>query len=283
MKLKERLFKTLLFVISLVSIISVIFIFLFVFKQGSEPIFRFGLRNILSLNWRPLEGQFGQAPMLIATIIVTFFSVSIATPLGLIVAIFLAEISPKRIRFLINATIQLLAGIPSVIYGFFGLCIIVPLIQRIFHTSGLCILSAGLILAVMILPTIISISYEAISKVPIEYKEASLALGASIWQTLFKILLPQAKSGILASIILSLGRAAGETIAVLMLLGNTPIIPKSLLSPARSLTANIALEIQYADALHQKALFTSGCFLFIIVISLVVIFNFFYRKKEYER
>lgn len=217
----------------------------------------------------------GALPLLLGTILVAFFSIVLALPLGLAAAIYLAEIADERVRRVLKPMIELLAGIPSVVYGFFGLVVIVPFIQQTFQLPvGETALAGSIVLAIMALPTIITISEDALRTTPAYMKEASLALGASHWQTIKKITLPYAASGITAAAILGIGRAMGETMAVLMVTGNSAILPKSLLQPVRTIPATIAAELGEAPfgGLHFKALFALACILFLItlLINLVV-------------
>jgi len=191
----------------------------------------------------------------------------------------MAEIAPKQVTKIVRPAVNLLAGIPSVVYGFFGLVILVPALRDIFGGIGFSLLAGGIILAIMIMPTIISISEDALRRVPADYKEASLALGATQWQTIYKVLVPAAKSGIVAAIILGMGRAIGETMAVIMITGNTPLIPKSILSPGPTLTGTIGTEWSYASGEHAQALFTVGIFLFIMIIIINSTALIFSQKK----
>ncbi|MCL5289920.1 MAG: phosphate ABC transporter permease subunit PstC [Firmicutes bacterium] len=199
---------------------------------------------------------------------VTFGALIIGVPLSVGCAIFLAEIAPKQVTRVIRPAIELLAGIPSVVYGFYGLVILVPLIREIFGGRGFSILGGSVVLAIMILPTIINISEDAIRAVPKEYKEGSLALGATHWQTIKKVIVPSARSGILTAIVLGMGRAIGETMAVIMVVGNVAALPESILDPIRTLTGNIAIEMGYAAGEHSQALFATGIVLFVIIMIL---------------
>jgi phosphate transport system permease protein len=221
--------------------------------------------------------------MIVGTIIVTLVAMVIGGPMGIAVAIFLAEIASEKFSRIVVPAVELLAGIPSVIYGLFGMFAIRGVIENIQrgplhdilpanYLSGYSILTAAIVLAIMILPTVINISLDALKAVPGEYKEGSLALGASHWQTIYHVLVPAAKSGIITAMILGIGRALGETMAVIMVIGNTPLIPEiswtGLFAPARSLTSNIALEMGYATPEHQQALFATGIVLFVFIIVL---------------
>ena len=232
--------------------------------------------------WRPGSGQYGILAMIIGSIAITFGALLLAIPLGIACAILLAEVAPFRIRQLFRPAVELLVGIPSVVYGLVGIVILVPAISRI-GGSGFSILTASIVLAVMVMPTIISISEDSIRAVPRAYKEGAVALGATQWQTIWRILLPSAKSGIIASIVLAMGRAVGETMAMIMVIGNAIKIPTSILDPARTLTGNIAVEINYASGTHASALFATGIvlFIFIAVLNSIVALTFKRGSRSY--
>jgi phosphate ABC transporter permease protein PstC len=204
----------------------------------------------------------------------------IGVPFGLACAIFLTEFSSKRLRRIIKPIIELLAGIPSVVYGFMGVVILIPFIRETLGGPGLSVLAASIILGIMILPTIISISIDSLQAVPPAYREGSIALGATRWQTTRMVLIPAARSGIIASIILGMGRAIGETMAVIMIAGNAIDIPHSILDPVRTLTSNIALEMGYASGEHRQALFATGVILFIIIMVLNTIANLTSARRK---
>jgi phosphate transport system permease protein len=228
---------------------------------------------LLKTEWNPTKGVFGILPMVVGSLGVTFASLLWAVPLGLIAAVFLAEIAPLKVGRITSNLVELLAGIPSVVYGFFGLIVIVPFIRNYLGGNGLSILAGAIVLGIMILPTIITISRDSIMAVPGEYKEGSLALGATHYQTIGRVILPAARSGIITSIILGMGRAIGETMAVVMVTGNATLIPGSLLSPVRTMTSSIVLEMGYASGNHQAALFAIGMILFIFIVALNLIVN----------
>jgi phosphate transport system permease protein len=220
--------------------------------------------------WYPTAkpaSQFGALPLILGTLWVTFLAILFAIPIGLVTAIYMAEIASERVRRMMKPLIELLAGIPSVVYGFFGLVVLVPLIQQVFNLPvGETALAGSIILGIMALPTIITVSEDAIRSTPVEMKEASLALGATHWQSLKYVVLPYARSGIMAAIILGIGRAVGETMAVLMVTGNAAVMPHSFLEPVRTIPATIAAELGEAPfgGTHYKALFTLGIILFIM-------------------
>jgi phosphate transport system permease protein len=241
---------------------------------------------LLGKQWFPTaepSAQLGVLPLILGTLWVSLGAILIALPLGLATAIFMAEIANKRLRGFLKPVVELLAGIPSVVYGFFGLIIVVPAIQQIFHLPvGESGLAGSIILGIMALPTIITISEDALRTTPRALKEASLALGASQWQTITKVTVPFAKSGITAAIILGVGRAIGETMAVLMVTGNAAVIPHSYFEPLRTIPATIAAELGEAPygGAHFKALFALGCILFIITFCINLIFDFIARKRR---
>ncbi|WAM33080.1 phosphate ABC transporter permease subunit PstC [Caldicellulosiruptor morganii] len=276
---KSRAIELILFLAAAVSVISVLLITVFIFKEGFSIIKEYGFFNfILGTKWAPLSGRFGILPMIIGSIYVTLGAIVIGVPIGIATAIFLGELVSEKITRLIRPFVELLAGIPSVVYGFYGLVVIVPLIRKMFGGSGFSVLASSIILGIMILPTIINISEVSIRSVPKEYKEGSLALGANHWQTIKGVILPAAKSGIIASIILGMGRAIGETMAVIMVAGNSPKIPGSIFDQVRTLTGNIAIEMGYASGKHAQALFATGIVLFVIIMILNTLANAIAKK-----
>jgi phosphate transport system permease protein len=260
------------------SFVVLLAIAIFTLKEGIPAFDKIGIFNFLfGLEWRPGQDQYGILPMMVGSLFVTVVAMVIAIPLGVACAILLAEIAPHRFRQILRPAIELLVGIPSVVYGLVGMMLIVPLVRQIGGT-GFSILAAAIVLAAMVLPTIVSISEDSIRAVPRIYKEGSLALGSTHWQTIWHVLVPAARSGIIASIVLGMGRAIGETMAMIMVIGNSPIIPTSLLSSARTLTGNIAVEIMYASGVHASALFATGVVLFVFIILLNSLAMFALRK-----
>lgn len=257
-----------------VSILSILLIIIFIFSKGLPLFEKIGIGDFLfNLNWSPGKGSFGIGTMLVGSLAVTFASMLWSVPMGLITAIFMAEIAPGALANALSRMLELLAGIPSVVYGFFGLIVIVPFIREYFTGNGMSILAGALILGIMILPTVVNISRDAIVSVPKEYKEGSLALGATHYQSIWRVILPAARSGIITAVILGMGRAIGETMAVVMITGNSTIIPDSIFSPVRTMTSNIVLEMGYASGDHQAALFATGMVLFVFIIALNLIVN----------
>ena len=264
-----KFIERVLFLLALSSISSLALITIFIFLEGGPLIYFAGLKNFLaSSHWAPTKGHFGILAMIVSSLLVTLGAMVIGIPLGLSCAIVLAEFSPTRLKLVLKPTLELLAGIPSVVYGFLGVVWLVPLIRDYLGGPGLSLLAAAIILGIMILPTIISISIDALSAVPALYRDGSIALGATQWQTVRRVVLPAASSGIMTAIILGMGRAVGETMAVIMVAGNTLDLPHSILAPVRTLTSNIALEMGYAAGEHRRALFATGVTLFAIIMIL---------------
>lgn len=269
--MKEKTAEKILLIISFSAIISLLLITIFIFIQGVPLIFKAGLKNFFSTHWAPTKGNFGIFSMIVGSLLVTIGALIIGVPLSLACSIFLAEFAPPPAQKILKPIIELLAGIPSVVYGFIGIVILIPLIRNTLGGSGFSVLSASIILGIMILPTIVSISYDSLVAVPQTYREGSYALGATKWQTVLMVLFPSARSGIIAAIILGMGRAIGETMAVIMIAGNALKIPGSVLDPVRTITSTIALELGYSTGDHRAALFACGTILFIIIVLLNII------------
>lgn len=264
-----------------VSIAATITICIFLFANGVPAMLKIGLKNfIFGLKWKPSIDLYGIFPMIIGSITVTLGALILGVPLGLFTAVFLARYCPKQLYNFFESGVKLLAGIPSVVYGFFGLTVIVPAIRNTFGGNGTSILAASIVLAIMILPTIISVSESSIRAVPSLYFEGSLALGACKERSIFLVELKAAKSGIMAGIILGVGRAVGETMAVIMVAGNQAILPRSLVKGIRTLTANIVLEMGYAADLHRDALIATSVILFIFILIINLCFSLLKEKKE---
>lgn len=274
----DKVTKTIFLICSLIAVISLLLIIGFVFFKGLKPFIigeKVFSQFIFGTEWYPTSDvpKYGIMPMIVSSIYGTIGALIIGVPIGLLTAIFIAEVAPRKMAKIIIPAVELLAGIPSVLYGIFGLAIIVPWIQRTFNLpQGQSLFAVILVLAVMMLPTIISVSVTAIKAVPKAYKEGSLALGASHIETTFKVVVPAAKSGILASVVLGSGRAIGETMAIILVGGNAVQIPNSIFDKVRPLTSNIALEMGYATQAHQELLFSTGVvlFVFILLLNLVI-------------
>ncbi len=280
--LKEKLMRGIFLGAACVSILAVGLICFFLFANGLPAIAKIGPVKFLGgMKWKPLNGVFGIFPMIVGSIYVTAGAVVVGVPIGILSAVFMARFCPKQIYPLLKPAIELMAGIPSIVYGFFGLVVIVPLIQDVFGGSGKSMLTASLLLGIMILPTIIGVSESAIRAVPESYYEGALALGDTHEGSVFRAVLPAARSGILAGVILGIGRAIGETMAVIMVAGNQPAIPKSLLSGARTLTANIVLEMGYAADLHREALIATGVVLFVFILLINLLFSLLKGRDDH--
>ena len=266
---KEKFIEKILLLIALSSISILGLIAFFIFVEGVPLIWKVGLQNfLLGDRWFPSQGSFGVLPMIMGSFLVTLGALIVGVPLGISCAVFLCELTPPTFGVIIRPMIQLLAAIPSVIFGFWGLIVLVPLIRENLGGPGLSVLAGSLVLGLMILPTIISISEDALRALPRTFKEGALSLGATHWQTIWRVLLPAARSGIVASIILGMGRAIGETMAMIMILGNAVQTPLSILDSARTLTTNIGIEMGYATGDHRQALFATGVILFFIIMGL---------------
>jgi phosphate transport system permease protein len=262
----DRTARYIVFIFGTVSFLILLLIALFIFREGLPTFDHINFFDFLfGTEWRPGRDQFGILPMIIGSVAVTIGSMLMAVPLGIACAILLAEVAPEHIRRIIRPAVELLVGIPSVVYGLVGMTLLVPAIREI-HGSGFSVLAASIVLMAMVLPTVISISEDSIRAVPREYRDGSLALGSTQWQTIWHVLVPAARSGITASIILGMGRAIGETMAMIMVIGNSVMIPTSIFDQARTLTGNIAVEIMYATGIHENALFATGIVLFVLIL-----------------
>jgi phosphate transport system permease protein len=278
--MKEKIIEKTLLLVALSSVLILALITFFIFQQGLPLISKVGLRAfILGERWVPSQGSYGILPMIVSSFWVTFGALALSIPLGLACTIFLKEWSPPSAGLVLRPAIHLLAAIPSVIYGFWGLVVLVPLVRNYLGGPGLSILSGSVILGFMILPTIISISEDSLRALPPTYKEGALALGATHWQTIWRVLIPAARSGIVTSIVLGMGRAVGETMAMIMILGNSVKMPTSFLDSARTLTTNIGLEMAYASGDHRQALFATGIVLFVIIMLLNSLAIFLSRRR----
>lgn len=266
---KERIMQIVFLATACVSILAVILICVFMFANGIPAIGEIGIfKFLLGTQWKPNNGLYGILPMIIGSIYVTVGAIIVGVLIGFFTAVYMAKFCGPKTYKIVKPAIDLMAGIPSIVYGFFGLVVIVPMMQKIFGGSGKSMLTASILLGIMILPTIISVAESNIRAVPESYYEGSLALGATPERSVFSAVLPGAKSGILAGIVLGIGRAIGETMAVIMVAGNQPIIPKSLLYGVRTLTANIVMEMGYATDLHREALIATAVVLFVLILIL---------------
>ena len=277
--LKENLMHGVFLGAACVSILAVALICIFLFANGVPAILEIGPLEFLGgMRWKPLNNIFGIFPMIVGSIYVTAGAIIVGVPIGILCAVFMARFCPKKIYPVLKPMIELMAGIPSIVYGFFGLVVIVPLMQDIFGGSGKSVLTASILLGIMILPTTIGVSESAIRAVPESYYEGALALGDTHERSVFRAVLPAAKSGIMAGVILGIGRAIGETMAVIMVAGNQAVIPEGLLSGVRTLTANIVLEMGYAADLHREALIATGVVLFVFIMIINLLFSLVKRR-----
>lgn len=277
--MRERIAKYVFAGAAALTVAAVGTICLFLFLEGSPAILKIGLVDFLGGSaWRPGEELFGILPMLAGSGAITLGAALLGVPIGILTAIFLAHFASPRIDGLLRPVITLMAGIPSVVYGFFGLMVIVPLVREFCGGRGMCILSASILLAMMILPTIIVVAEAALRAVPRPIYEGALALGATPERSIFGAVLPAARSGVLAAIVLGLGRAIGETMAVIMVAGNQPILPTSILKGVRTLTTNVVLEMGYATDLHRDALVATALVLFVLTLAMNGLFSCLKRR-----
>ncbi len=277
---KEKMMQGFFFLAACISIVSVLLICIFLMANGLPAIKEIGIKNfLLGEVWRPSSNEFGILPMIVGSLYVTLGALVIGVPIGIFTAVFMAKFCPPIFYKPLKSAINLMAGIPSVVYGFFGLVVLVPFVRNYIGGYGMGVLTASILLGIMILPTIVSVSESAIRAVPNHYYEGGLALGASHERSIFFVVLPAAKRGILASVILGLGRAVGETMAVIMVAGNQAILPSSLTSGVRTLTTNIVMEMGYSSGLHRQALIGTSVILFLFVLIVNIIFSLL-RKED---
>ena len=267
-KYKEQVMHAVFFIAACASVLAVALICLFLFVNGIPAMREIGIfKFLLGTMWKPGNNIYGILPMIMGSIYVTAGAILIGVPIGILTSVFMASYCPKKVYRFFKSAIDLLAGIPSVVYGFFGLMMLVPLIRDLFHKgNGSSILSASILLGIMILPTIIGVTESAIRAVPSNYYEGSLALGATKERSLFFVVLPAAKSGLIAGVVLGIGRAIGETMAVVMVAGNQARMPAGILRGVRTMTSNIVLEMVYAADLHREALIATGVVLFVFIL-----------------
>ena len=281
--IKETGMKILFLIAACTSILAVALICIFLFANGLPAIAEVGpLKFLFGTDWSPLSNRFGILPMIMGSIYVTAGAIIIGVPIGIMTSIFMAEYCPRKIYGFLKSATELLAGIPSVVYGFFGLTVLVPLIRKLPHSKGTSILTASILLGIMILPTIIGVTEAALRAVPRSYYEGSLALGATQERSIFRVMLPAAKSGVLAGVVLGIGRAIGETMAVVMVAGNQARMPAGLLKGVRTMTTNIVLEMGYAADLHRGALIATGVVLFVFILIINFSVSMLNRRKEHE-
>lgn len=284
MKIKEKVMEIVFLIAACVSILAVALICIFLFSSGLPAIAKIGALDFLGGTvWRPNNGLYGILPMILGSIYVTAGAIIIGVPIGVFMAVFMAGFCPDAIYRFLKPAVELLAGIPSIVYGFFGMEVIVPMLRKVFDAfdcKGQSMLAASILLGIMILPTIIGVSESAIRAVPDSYYAGSLALGADHERSVFFTVLPAAKSGILAGIVLGIGRAIGETMAVIMVAGNQPRIATSLFEGVRTMTANIVIEMGYATDLHREALIATGVVLFVFILLINLLFSAIKRRDD---
>lgn len=273
--------KALFLICASVSIIATALICIFLFANGIPAIGEIGVFDfLLGMKWKPSSDIYGIFPMIIGSIYVTAGAIIVGVPIGILCAVYMARFCPKKLYSVLKPAIDLMAGIPSIIYGFFGLVVIVPIVQKIAGTGGKGVFTASILLGIMILPTIINVSEASIRAVPQSYYEGALALGGTHEQSVFFAVLPGASSGIFSSIILGVGRAIGETMAVVMVAGNQPVIPSGIFAGVRTMTANIVIEMGYAADLHLDALIATGVVLFVFILIINICFSLFKRSSN---
>ena len=287
--IKEKAMEIVFLVSACISILSVALICIFLFTNGVPGIAKIGAKEfLLGTEWKPGSQLYGILSTIIGSIYVTVGAIIVGVPIGLLMAVFMARFCPKKLYRILKPGVELLAGIPSVVYGFFGLMVLVPFVRNTFRpilmqygmtTTGQSILAASVLLGMMILPTIINVSESAIRAVPDSYYQGALALGATHERSVFMTVVPAAKSGIMAAVILGVGRAIGETMAVIMVAGNQPRIPGSIFDGVRTMTANIVIDMGYATDLHREALIATGVVLFVFILIINLLFSLL-KKRE---
>lgn len=278
---KENTMRIVFIAAACTSIACVFLICFFLFTNGVPAMAEIGFGEfIFGRHWKPSNGMYGIFPMIVGSIYVTAGAILIGVPLGILTALYMAEFCSRKMYKVLKPAIDLLAGIPSVVYGFFGLMVIVPSVQKLIGTSGKGIISASVLLGIMILPTIIGVAETAVRAVPKNYYEGSLALGATHERSVFRVTLPAAASGVLAGVVLGIGRAVGETMAVIMVAGNQAAVPKSVLDGVRTMTSNIVLEMGYASDLHREALIATAVVLLVFILIINLSFSCLKRGKR---
>ena len=284
MKVKEKVMEIVFLVAACVSILAVLLICVFLFSSGIPAIGKIGPLNFLGGTvWKPSNNLFGILPMILGSIYVTAGAIIIGVPIGIFMAVFMARFCPGSLYKILKPAVELLAGIPSIVYGFFGMEVLVPLLRNTcaaFNCKGNSMLAASILLGIMILPTIIGVSESAIRAVPNSYYEGSLALGADHERSVFFAVFPAAKSGILAGVVLGIGRAIGETMAVIMVAGNQPAMAHSIFKGVRTMTANVVIEMGYATGIHREALIATGVVLFVFILLINLLFSVIKRREK---
>lgn len=281
MKVKEKVMEYVFLLTAIISIVAVVLICAFLFANGIPAMKEIGFLDFLSgTKWKPGNDKYGIFPMILGSIYVTGGALIIGVPVGVLMAVFMARFCPNKLYKILKPIVDILAGIPSIVYGFFGLVVLVPFIRERFPGNGQSILCASILLGIMILPTIIGASEPTIRAVEQSYYEGALALGATHERSVFTVVVPAAKSGILAAVVLGVGRALGETMAVMMVVGNQPRVPDSIFKGVRTLTTNIVLEMGYATDLHREALIATGVVLFVFILIINLCFSILKRRGK---
>ena len=282
-KTSERLMQIVFFIAACTSVLAVALICIFLFANGIPAIAKIGIPDfLLGQKWKPSNNLYGILPFILGSIYVTAGSIVIGVPLALLLSVFLAFYCPKRLYPVLKTMVNLMAGIPSVVYGFFGLVMIVPLMRQITGKDGSTMLTASILLGIMILPTVTGVTESALRSVPMSYYEGALALGATHERSVFCTIFPAAKSGIMAGMVLGIGRSIGETMAVIMVAGNQTWMPQGLLKGVRTMTTNIVMEMGYAADLHREALIATGVVLFVFILIINLCVSALKRKAESE-
>lgn len=283
--MKEKVMKIVFFTAACVSILAVVLICVYLFAGGVPAFSKIGIKEFLfGRVWRPVNDTYGIMPMILGSIWVTLGATVIGVPIAILTSVFLAYYCPAKLYPIFRGAINLMAGIPSVVYGLFGLVVLVPFIKLVFRIpSGNTMLTASVLLAIMILPTVVGVAETAIKSVPSSYYEGALALGATHTWSVFFTVLPAAKSGILAGVVLGIGRAIGETMAVIMVAGNQARMPKGVFSGVRTLTSNIVLEMGYAADLHRESLIAVAVVLFIFILVINFTISILKRRDQHAR
>ncbi len=277
----EVFMKGIFLLAACISVAAVALICIFLFANGIPAIGKIGFLDFITgTKWAPSNDIYGIFPMIVGSLYVTAGAILVGVPIGILSAVFMARFCPKKIYKPLKTMVDLLAGIPSIVYGFFGLMVLVPLVQELFGSSGKGVLTASVLLGIMILPTIISVSEASIRAVPESYYEGALALGATKERSVFLAVVPAAKSGIVSGVILGIGRAIGETMAIIMVAGNQKVIPESILSGTRTLTTNIVMEMGYAADLHREALIATAVVLFVFILIINLLFSLVKRGDK---
>ena len=280
-KTSERLMQIVFFVAACTSVLAVALICIFLFANGIPAIAKIGIPDfLLGQKWKPSNNLYGILPFILGSIYVTAGSIVIGVPLALLLSVFLAFYCPKRLYPVLKTMVNLMAGIPSVVYGFFGLVMIVPLMRQITGKDGSTMLTASILLGIMILPTVTGVTESALRSVPMSYYEGALALGATHERSVFCTIFPAAKSGIMAGVVLGIGRSIGETMAVIMVAGNQTWMPQGLLKGVRTMTTNIVMEMGYATDLHREALIATGVVLFAFILIINLCFSVIKRSGK---